>query len=185
MAGKNYKDLVVWQKAMALVEAVRGKWQAMIELGMSVQQWVVPLQWAIRTLPFLNARLQGNYRLFRMATGKERRKMVAARLASIALFTAVLYFWNMTEYEEEWENLNDWDKDMYWHIKPGTRFHIRIPKPFEIGLFAGTAVERSLAALVYQAYGDERLLTALAEDVKPGASFGYNPVRHGGKCGKP
>lgn len=82
--------------------------------------------------------------------------MVAARLASIALFTAALYFWNMTEYEEEWENLNDWDKDMYWHIAPGTRFHIRIPKPFEIGLFAGTAVERSLAALVYQASDGKR-----------------------------
>ncbi|PJK07991.1 hypothetical protein CO610_07450 [Lysobacteraceae bacterium NML95-0200] len=140
----------------------------------------VLLQWAIRTLPFLNARLQGNYRLFRMATGKERRKMVAARLASIALFTAVLYFWNMTEYEEEWESLNDWDKDMYWHIKPGTRFHIRIPKPFEIGLFAGTAVERSLAALMYQASdgkrGDHPKQTLKAALRGAGDTLALNPV---------
>ncbi|PJK01450.1 hypothetical protein CO615_04010 [Lysobacteraceae bacterium NML75-0749] len=140
----------------------------------------VLLQWAIRTLPFLNARLQGNYRLFRMATGKERRKMVAARLASIALFTAVLYFWNMTEYEEEWENLNDWDKDMYWHIKPGTRFHTRIPKPFEIGLFAGTAVERSLAALMYQVSdgkrGDHSKQTLKAAGRGASDTLALNPV---------
>ncbi|PJK03983.1 hypothetical protein CO612_07690 [Lysobacteraceae bacterium NML71-0210] len=145
----------------------------------------VLLQWAIRTLPFLNARLQGNYRLFRMATGKERRKMVAARLASIALFTAVLYFWNMTEYEEEWENLNDWDKDMYWHIKPGTRFHIRIPKPFEIGLFAGTAVERSLAALMYQASdgkrGDHPKQTFKAAGRGASDTLALNPVPQAAK----
>src|SRR5690606_22794834 len=39
------------------------------------------LQFFVRTIPFLNARLQGNYRLARAATAKDRRKVVLARMA--------------------------------------------------------------------------------------------------------
>lgn len=107
------------------------------------------LQYMVNSLPFLNARLQGNYRVGRMATVANRRRAVIGRLASMALASAALYAWNMLAHRDEYEKLQDWEKDAYWHIGPGTDHHIRIPKPFELGLIAGTSVERSMAALVY------------------------------------
>ena len=107
------------------------------------------LQFLLNAVPFMNARLQGNYRLARMGTAKDRRRAVLMRMASMGMATAALYAWNMLAHREEYEKLQDWDKDAYWHIAPGTDKHIRIPKPFELGLIAGTAVERGMAALAY------------------------------------
>ena len=114
------------------------------------------LQFFIRVIPFLNARLQGNYRLARAGTARDRRKVVLARMATMALATTALYAWNMLAYGDDYEELPDWEKDAYWHFAPGTSRHIRIPKPFELGLVAGTSVERGLAALVYQVSDGER-----------------------------
>ncbi len=107
------------------------------------------LQFLLNAVPFMNARLQGNYRLARMGTAKDRKRAVLMRMASMGLATAALYAWNMLAHRDEYEKLQDWDKDAYWHIGPGTDYHIRIPKPFELGLIAGTAVERGMAALAY------------------------------------
>lgn len=158
------------------------------------------MQFFIRVIPFLNARLQGNYRLARTATAKDRRKRVLARMAMMAMATASLYAWNMLAYRDEYEELEDWDKDAYWHFAPGTDRHIRIPKPFELGLIAGTSIERGMAALVYQVTGGEvgdrpeqtwkALLRGIFETlsfnpipqaVKPGAEVYFNYDTFGGR----
>lgn len=108
------------------------------------------VQFFTNVLPFLNARLQGGYRLARVGTTKGRRGRLASRMAMIAFASTSLYLWNMMMYGDAYDDLEDWDKDAYWHIGPGTEWHTRIPKPFEIGLVAGTFVERLWGALEYQ-----------------------------------
>jgi len=90
-------------------------------------------------LPFFNARLQGLSKLGRAI--KEDPKEVSKRSAYIAGASLALLAlnWDNDKYEE----LPDWDKDTYWHAFIGDQ-HIRIPKPFEIGLLFGTLPERAV-----------------------------------------
>lgn len=43
---------------------------------------------------------------------------------------------------KRYEELPDWDKDTYWHFFLPGGLHVRLPKPFEIGLLFGTLPER-------------------------------------------
>ncbi|MGB1978660.1 MAG: LPD38 domain-containing protein, partial [Pseudoalteromonas tetraodonis] len=43
--------------------------------------------------------------------------------------------------DEEYQKLEDWDKDMNWHFFVGGE-QMRIPKPFELGIIFGTLPER-------------------------------------------
>ncbi|MCK8583807.1 hypothetical protein LNQ51_02700 [Yersinia ruckeri] len=94
------------------------------------------------TLPFFNARMQGLSKLGRAikdnppAVLKRGGMITAASLALMALN------WDNKRYEE----LQDWDKDTYWHAWFGDQ-HVRFPKPFEIGLMFGTLPERFVRAL--------------------------------------
>jgi hypothetical protein len=101
-------------------------------------------------MPFLNARIQGAYRLGRVASTGGRRGKMAARMAAVALASVGLYLWNQKHHKEAYDDLPEWDKDTYWHIAPGTKYHMRIPKPFELGLAAATLPERMYAAMQYQ-----------------------------------
>lgn len=108
-----------------------------------------------KMIPFLNARLQGADRLYRVGTTKGRRGKVAMRLAYMAMLTTLLYWWNQEEHKDAYDEIPDWDKDANWHIAPGTDHHLRIPKPFELGLVGGTVPERLYGALRYQLTGGE------------------------------
>lgn len=90
-------------------------------------------------LPFFNARLQGLSKLGRAI--KEDPREVTKRSAYImgASLGLLALNWDNDRYEE----LPDWDKDTYWHAWIGDQ-HIRIPKPFEIGLLFGTLPERAV-----------------------------------------
>lgn len=101
---------------------------------------------AIRTLtavvPFMNARLQGIYKLGR-ATKADYRRM-GATLAAVSLASMAL----MLAYgdDDDWKKREDWDRDNSWWFKIGdTAF--RIPKPFEVGA-VGTIAERSLELMI-------------------------------------
>ncbi|GEM_PF-2523598 len=107
------------------------------------------VQFFLKTVPFLNARLQGMYRLGRVTTGKNRRGKVAAKLAMLATASMALAWWNTLMYGDAYDELEEWDRDANWHIAPGTEFHMRIPKPFELGLVGGTLPERMLASMRY------------------------------------
>nr|WP_277813785.1 LPD38 domain-containing protein [Edwardsiella ictaluri] len=48
--------------------------------------------------------------------------------------------------DERYEELPDWDKDIYWHFFIGDQ-HFRLPKPFEIGLMFATLPERMIRAI--------------------------------------
>jgi len=94
--------------------------------------------------PFLNARLQGMYKLARSA--KQNPKHMAVGLGIIAAATMVL--WAARD-EEKWKALEDYDKYVYWHFWIGGK-HFRIPKPFELSV-----VPNSIEVMLDIMNGDE------------------------------
>ncbi|NWA70861.1 hypothetical protein HX775_02875 [Serratia proteamaculans] len=89
-------------------------------------------------LPFFNARMQGLSKLGRAI--KEDPKSVLKRGGMITAASLALLALNWDD--KRYEELPDWDKDTYWHAWLPGGFHIRLPKPFEIGLMFGTLPER-------------------------------------------
>jgi len=129
-------------------------------------------QWFTDVVPFLNARLQGLYKLGRAARGDKTllAKEVAMKGGYIALFSLLLA--GLNDDDERYQALQDWDKDMHWHIFLGDE-HFRIPKPFELGLIFGTVPERILHALTGTQDGGD-----LAKAVSRGVfeTLAFNPV---------
>jgi len=104
-------------------------------------------------IPFLNARAQGLYKLGRAIKGELPTdkgliaREVAIKGAYVALFSLLLA--GMNGDDERYQDLKDWDKDMYWHFwfSKDQKEPLRIPKPFEIGLLFGTVPERMFHAM--------------------------------------
>lgn len=104
------------------------------------------MQFMTDVIPFLNARMQGLYKLYRSGKageGESFAKVLSKELAIkgmyVASFSLALALYNMDD--ERYEELPDWDKDANWHFFNGET-HIRIPKPFELGVIFGTVPER-------------------------------------------
>lgn len=111
----------------------------------------------IDVVPFLNARLQGLDKIYRsgMKPGAKvlmsafggddpnvTEKQAAARFWSVTgaltLATVALYLHNQDD--EEYQKLEEWQKDTYWFFRAGDQAFF-IPKPFEVGAMA-TLAER-------------------------------------------
>jgi hypothetical protein len=92
-------------------------------------------------VPFFNARLQGLYKLKRAGAipGWASKSKVLAKGGVIAAISLALLALNWDD--ERYEDLPDWDKDLYWHFFVGDE-HLRVPKPFEVGVMYGTIPER-------------------------------------------
>lgn len=91
-----------------------------------------------QTVPFMNARMQGLYKLGRAMNDDPRRfatVLGATTIATIALMLA-------SRDDEDWKRREEWDRDNFWWFKMGGHA-LRIPKPFEIGAMASIA-ERGL-----------------------------------------
>lgn len=105
-------------------------------------------------VPFLNARIQGLDKLYRsgfkpgakVMTGKGTKsdKLAFARFAvvtgALSVLSVLLYLNNMDD--EEYRNLEDWQRDTYWFLRVGEAAFF-IPKPFEVGAIA-TLAERAV-----------------------------------------
>lgn len=116
-------------------------------MDFSMQGDAAWVQFFADVLPFFNARLQGLYKLGRRAGTKEGKRAIVLRGGVIALASVGLMAWNLAMHGDAYDELEEWDKDAYWHIAPGTEYHIRIPKPFEIGIAFATIPERIMAAI--------------------------------------
>ncbi|WP_067097984.1 LPD38 domain-containing protein [Marinomonas atlantica] len=97
-------------------------------------KWV---QAAITLIPFLNARIQGLERLYRGAKENPKAFFMKGTILMGASLAILATNWDNEEY---WE-LDEWDRDANWHIFAGGE-HFKIPKPFEVGAVFGTIPER-------------------------------------------
>lgn len=135
-------------------------------------------------LPFFNARIQGLYKLYRAGAipgmGPKMRAAVMGRAMMLVGFSAGLMAMNLALFAEGYDELEEWDKDTYWHLAPGTAAHVRIPKPFEIGLLFGTIPERMLRAIQNQMTegesGDAPKATLLSAWGGIWNTLGMNPI---------
>lgn len=104
------------------------------------------------TVPFLNARMQGLYKLEREAfekggkqarVGENAARLAMRGLGAITLPSLLLYLLNKDD--ERYTSLPEWVKDLHWVILiPGKEDAYLIPKPFENGAVFATIPERML-----------------------------------------
>lgn len=111
------------------------------------------VRFLIKTVPFLNARIQGLDKLYRSGVKptfkgnksveeKRQAKRFTAITGALIATTLLLRGVNALDEDEEVENLPQWHKDMYWSFRvPWTKSIVSLPKPFEIGAIA-TAFDR-------------------------------------------
>jgi len=92
----------------------------------------------IRTIPFLGARTQGNYRLARAAVDPKTRYSMAIKGAILA--AASLALWSAFKDDDRYKELEDYDKWTYYHFWIGDQ-HYRLPKPFEVGAIFSSMFE--------------------------------------------
>jgi N12 class adenine-specific DNA methylase len=92
------------------------------------------IRFLTQIVPFMNARLQGLYKLGRAA--KEDPARFAIVIGGVALASLAL----LAAYgdDDDWKKREDWDRDNYWWFKIGDEA-FRIPKPFEIGAISNLA----------------------------------------------
>ena len=121
-----------------------------------------------QVVPFMNARLQGLYKLGRASQDDRTRFAWTAAVVSLASLALM----GMYRDDDDWKKREDWDRDAFWWIKVGGHA-VYIPKPFELGSI-GTLVERSAELMMdkemtYQRYF-KRLGSMLAD------TFSLSPV---------
>lgn len=170
---ENANRLSTYKAAIAAGKSRRqASYEAKDLMDYSLRGNFAAAQWFTDVVPFLNARLQGLYKLGRAVKGDKTllAKEVAMKGGYIALFSLLLA--GINDDDERYKALMDWDKDMHWHIFLGDE-HFRIPKPFELGLVFGTVPERILHAMTGTQDGGD-----LAKAVSHGVfdTLAFNPV---------
>jgi hypothetical protein len=146
--GKNYTHLEASFYARDMLDfSMQGAWPA--------------FRLVTQVVPFLNARVQGLYKLgrdgliptsrviYNSVTGKpdestksdkKRAEQFGIVMTAVALASLMLYM--AFKDDEEFKKREQWDRDNFWWFKlPGMEAAFRVPKPFEIGAL-GTVAER-------------------------------------------
>jgi len=111
------------------------------------------MQFLRHLMPFLNANVQGTKRYIKflgeMVSGDRKVEAMArftiySGLPSIMMAVAAA----AGGYEEEYGELPDWRRDLFFNLKiPGWGW-VAIPKPFEVGVL-GSGIERFISRTVY------------------------------------
>jgi hypothetical protein len=101
------------------------------------------------TVIFLQARIQSLHRLGRTAGSRQQLKSLAVVGTYIALASVLLYLFNRDD--DRYKELEEWDKDAFWHFWIGEH-HFRFPKPFEVGALFGTMAERITELAIEEAH---------------------------------
>jgi hypothetical protein len=175
---KAYEDLGNRTEAvnrLALYKQLRAKglnhleasFQARDLLDFSMQGSSGAFRYLTQTVPFMNARLQGLYKLgrdgilptsrvlYNSLTDKpieadDAKKAQAFTLVTVSTMLASMALYLAFKDDDDFKKREQWDRDNFWWIKlPGMDSALRIPKPFEIGAF-GTIAERVLEQIVDQ-----------------------------------
>ncbi len=170
LAWKKYQDWGNKSEAanrMALYKQLKEKGMSHLEasfyardlLDFSMQGAWPAFRLVTQVVPFLNARVQGLYKLGRdgiiptsrviyngltgkeiTGTDKQRAQQFSVVAGATVLASMMLYM--AFKDDDEFKKREQWDRDNFWWIKlPGMDSALRVPKPFEIGAF-GTLAER-------------------------------------------
>jgi N12 class adenine-specific DNA methylase len=139
------------------------------------------LNFFLDVVPFLNARIQGLYRLGRGLKEDPRRVATHGAIITGATMALLASNWDDDKY---WA-LPEWERDVYYHFWVGGQ-HIRIPKPFEVGQIFSTVPERMfefmgktgdgklLAKRMLSMVGDTFAMNPLPQIIKPAAERAMN-----------
>jgi hypothetical protein len=94
-------------------------------------------------VPFWNASIQGADKLITELSGPN--KWAVMRRMSL-LTTASILLWTLAHQDDRYKELEDWEKNYFWHIPLGGKNSpmVRLPKPFEAGILFGSIPERML-----------------------------------------
>lgn len=98
----------------------------------------------IRTVPFLNAMVQSQDRVFREAVVSKRYDgnptgMAMKAFLGITVPTLILYLVNKDD--EDYKAIPDYEKRTNWHIKIGDGEFVKIPRPYDVGFVYATMPE--------------------------------------------
>ncbi len=118
--------------------SMRGDWRA--------------VQFLTQVVPFLGARIQGLHKLGRGFA--DNPKGFTIKGGAIMAASLLLYLYNRDD--DRYKQLEEWDKDNYYHIWLGDE-HFRLPKPFEVGAIFGTLPERFTERFLDE-HGNNKLL---------------------------
>jgi len=137
-------------------------------MDFSMQGTFTTIRFLTQVVPFMNARIQGLYKLGKSAQEDPRRFSIvlgATALASLALMAAY-------GDDDDWKKREDWDRNNNWWFKFGG-VAWRIPKPFEIGAIA-TLAERGVEYFTDPEMTGKRLGKNVLDILKDNLSM--NPV---------
>lgn len=184
---------------MALYNQLREKgfshleasFQARDLMDFSMQGSFGAFRYLTQVVPFMNARIQGLYKLgrdgilptsrvfYNSLTGKEidlddKKKAQAFSIVTSAVCLASLALYGAFKDDEEFQKRSDWDRDNFWWIRlPGMEAALRIPKPFEIGAL-GTIAERT-AEQIFDADSEGKQFTSALSRMMLD-TFAMNPL---------
>lgn len=168
-ASENANRIAIYEDVLkrggTVAEAVH---QAQDVLNFSMRGDWAAIRFLTETVPFLNARLQGIYRLGRGYL--DNPKAFATKGSMIMVASIIL--WLANKDDERYKELPEWDKDTYWHFFTDDGGHYRLPKPFEVGAIFGTVPERMLGYI--QDHDGELLAERVAHMFLD--TFAFNPI---------
>lgn len=168
-AAENANRLRVYRAALASgASQAEAVYQARDVLNFSLRGDHAAVSALAMSVPFLNARLQGLYRLQRGY--KENRAAFIQR--GLMLAGATLALLAVNSEDERYQELQEWDRDTYWHFWVGDQ-HFRVPRPFEVGALFAMVPERAVRTLLGE--DDTRVLgQAIGRTVLD--TFAFNPI---------
>jgi len=170
---------------------LEASFQARDLMDFSMQGSWGAFRYLTQVVPFMNARIQGLYKLgrdgivptgrvlYNSATGKEldlsdKKKAQAFSVVSGAVCLASLALYYGFKDDEEFQKRDNWDRDNFWWIRlPGMEAAVRIPKPFEIGAL-GTIAERTAEQIFDENAEGKQFTDALSRMVWD--TFAMNPL---------
>lgn len=106
------------------------------------------VRFLVESVPFLNARFQGTYKVYRAGRSHPKSFLVKGMLMALAS----LALWLINKDDDRYQELPEHERDLYYHFWIGDH-HWRIPKGFEIGFLFGTLPERMVDSFATR--GDE------------------------------
>jgi hypothetical protein len=167
--GEAVNRAALYQQLRAAgVDHAQASLQARDLMDFSMQGSFTTVRFLTQVVPFLNARLQGLYKLGRGAAEDP------ARFSAVLGATALVSLGLLAAYsdDDDWKKREDWDRNNFWWFKAGGIAY-RIPKPFEIGAIA-TLAERSFEA----AFSDEMTGKRFRHNVLDllGDNLAMNPI---------